>query len=103
MNQIETASQKLNEFLDQFEEDEQERILRYALDHIVPKLKGKKTLAERWAKYRSNAPALDERAEEREACAEICDQAAANYFPAMREAANAAQHCASVIRARALD
>jgi hypothetical protein len=30
--------QRLNEFLDQFDLDEQERLVRYALDHVVPKL-----------------------------------------------------------------
>lgn len=30
---------QLDKFLSDFSEDEQERILRYALDHIVPKLR----------------------------------------------------------------
>lgn len=33
------AAQRLDDFLSQFDENEQERILRYALDHVVPRLK----------------------------------------------------------------
>ena len=32
------AAQRLDDFLSQFDENEQERILRYALDHVVPRL-----------------------------------------------------------------
>lgn len=42
-------------------------------------------------------------AAELEACAKLCDEAAANYYPGMREAAIGARHCATVIRARAGD
>lgn len=33
---------KLSSFLSQFDEDEQSRILQYAIDHIVPRLKSQK-------------------------------------------------------------
>lgn len=35
------AETALSEFLAQFTEDEQEHVIRYALDHVVPKLKSK--------------------------------------------------------------
>lgn len=31
--------QRLIDYLDQFDDDQQERICRYALDHIIPRLK----------------------------------------------------------------
>ena len=31
---------KLDDFLSQFNEDEQEKLLQYALDHILPRLRG---------------------------------------------------------------
>ena len=40
---------RLDEFLAEFSEDEQEQILQYALDHIVPKLKGRSDLNKRQA------------------------------------------------------
>jgi hypothetical protein len=39
------AEAAINEFLSQFNEDEQEHVIRYALDHVVPKLKAKRALA----------------------------------------------------------
>jgi hypothetical protein len=39
------AEAAINEFLSQFNEDEQEHVIQYALDHVVPKLKAKRALA----------------------------------------------------------
>jgi hypothetical protein len=39
------AEQGLRDFLDQFTDDEQEHVIQYALDHVVPKLKAKRALA----------------------------------------------------------
>lgn len=38
------AEAAINEFLSQFNEDEQEHVIRYALDHVVPKLKSQAAL-----------------------------------------------------------
>lgn len=42
-NKLAEAERRLSDFLSQFEYDVQERLLRYALDHIVPRLKGAKS------------------------------------------------------------
>ena len=42
-NKLAEAERRLSDFLSQFEHDVQERLLRYALDHIVPRLKGAKS------------------------------------------------------------
>lgn len=44
--ELKQAAQRLDDFLSQFDENEQERILRYALDHVVPKMKSR-ALAQR--------------------------------------------------------
>lgn len=38
-DKVRDAEERLDDFLVQFDEDERERLIRYALDHIVPKLK----------------------------------------------------------------
>lgn len=36
---MQRAEAKLNEYLSQFDEEDQERLIRYALDHVVPRMK----------------------------------------------------------------
>jgi hypothetical protein len=50
-------AQRLDAFLAQFDLDGQERILRYALDHVVPKLKGRAALAKQQAHDATAEPA----------------------------------------------
>ena len=38
---MKTTEEKLNAFLSQYSEDEQERIIQYALDHVIPRMKRK--------------------------------------------------------------
>lgn len=43
MNRIDDVifQAKLDQFLEQFDLDDQERILQYAIDHVLPRLRGK--------------------------------------------------------------
>ena len=41
-----SIEKRLDEYLSQFNDDEQERILRYALDHIVPRMKSRAALSQ---------------------------------------------------------